>query len=181
VSFYFAVDKDVQRGSGRSLPVAVAAFVGVVPGKRRQFRTIQTQGGENTNVVITWAIDSTVGPTLGSTRALAIQAGAVLGDLLRLQFDRAEGTVQAVRLRPSELREVTPIARLSAMTGIPDLDELNAADRIAASIGVNARELRSKLYRRGDGPLVALLPVASIDPALDAAIAELGTTLESGA
>jgi hypothetical protein len=181
VSFCFKVDKDVQRGSGRSLPIAVAAFVGVFPDNKRQFRTIQTRRNETTNVVMTWSIDSIVGPSLGSTRALAIETRAIEGDLLRLQFDRVEGTVQAFRLTPRELSEATPITRLSALTGILDLDELNAADRIAASIGVGTSELRSRLYRRGDGSLVELLPVASVDPALDAALAELSAALESGA
>ena len=61
--------------------MAVAAFVGVVPGKERRFYTMQTQRGEVTSVVMTWPIDSISGPTLGSTRALAIEAGAVEGDL----------------------------------------------------------------------------------------------------
>ena len=76
VSFCIGVDKEVQRGSGRSLPMAVAAFVGVLPGKERRFHTMQTWHGEAPSVVMTWPIDSFSGPTLGSTRALAIEAGA---------------------------------------------------------------------------------------------------------
>ena len=181
VSFCLGVDKGVQRGSGRSLPMAVAAFVGVVPGKERRFYTMQTRCGEALSVVVTWPIDSVSGPTLGSTRALAIEAGAVEGDLMRLQFDRVTGTVQAVRLTPKELNEATPIARLSALTGMVGLDDLTAPDRIAAAIGVGKSEVRSRLYRRGDGSLVELLPATSVDPELDAALAELGAALESGA
>ena len=102
------------------------------------------------------------------------------GDLLRLKFDRAAGTVQAIRLTSEELNEAAPIARLSALTGIVDLDDLTALDRIAAAIGVSKSEVRSRLYRRGDGLLVELLPIASVDPELDAALAELGAALESG-
>jgi hypothetical protein len=105
----------------------------------------------------------------------------VEGDLLRLQFDRVAETVQAVRLTPKELNEAAPIARLSAITGIADLDDATASDRIASAIGVGKDEVRSRLHRRGDGSLLELLPVASADPELDAALAELGAVLESGA
>jgi len=180
VSFCLGVDKEVRRGSGRSLPMAVAAFVGVVPGKERRFHTLHTRRGDDLGVVVTWPIDSVSGPTLGSTRALAIDAEAMEGDLLRLQFDRVAGTVQVARLTPKELNEAAPIARLSALTGMIGLDDLTALDLIAAAIGVDNSEVRSRLYRRGDGSLVDLLPVTSVDPELDAALAELGAALESG-
>jgi len=180
VSFCLGVDKEVQRGSGRSLPMAVAAFVGVVPGKERRFHTLQTPHGDVLSVVVTWPIDSVSGPTLGSTRTLVVDTGAEEGDLLRLQFDRVAGTVHAVRLIPKELNEAARIVRLSALTGIMGLDDLTAPDLIAAAIGVAKSEVRSRLHRRGDDSLVELLPVTSVDPELDAALAELGAALESG-
>ena len=175
VTFCIVVDKEVLRGSGRAIPVAVAGFLGLTPGTDRRFQA--THAGEDAGTVaLTWPLDSVVGPTLGSTRRVADRAEAADGDRLRLRFDRAEGRLDVVRI-PANTELSNPLDRLSALTGLEALDNSNVFDRLAASIGVDSTQLRSQLDRRGDHHLIELLPVTIIDDDLQAALAELKDAL----
>lgn len=173
--FNITVDKELLRGSRRLLPNAVAAFVGLVPGAERQFRI--SPGDDMLTVVTTWPVNSLAGPTLGSIRALALQTGASEGDLLRLRFDRAEGSVEVVRVNLQELKGAVPLAQLSLLTGLDGIDSTNAIDRVAVSVGVDRSRLRAQLHHRGDGFLVGLLPAPQVDANLEEALAELGHAL----
>lgn len=126
---------------------------------------------------MTWPVDSVAGPTLGSTRTIAVAVQAVDGDLLRLRFDGAEGSLDVIRIRPDQLASLDPLSRLSALTGLEGLDTSNSVDRLAASLSVDPAQLRSQLARRGDQEIIGLLPVAAIDPDLHAALAELEDAL----
>jgi len=68
------------------------------------------------------------------------------------------------------------LERLSLITGL-QLDRVNAMDRLAESLGVEAESVRRVLHARGDGSLVGLLPQPASNADLDAALAELEDTL----
>ena len=177
VTLCVAVDKDVLRGSGRPLLAAVAAFIGLVPGTERRLRATHPGSEDSGQVAITWPVDSAVGPSLGSIRTIAEAIHATEGDLLRLRFDRAEGTIHVVCLRPLDLDSMAPVARLSALTGLESLTSSNALERLAESMSIDPAGLRSHLIRRGDGHLTGLLPEVAIDPDLGVALAELEDAL----
>jgi hypothetical protein len=177
VTFCVAVDKDVLRGSGRAVPVAVATFVGLVPGTERRLRAIRIGGDGSEQVTLTWPVDSPVGPTMGSIRRIAHATQATEGDVLRLRVDRAEGTLGVDRVRPQDLESMTPVARLSALTGLEGLASSNALERLAESLSIDPAGLRSHLIRRGDGHLTGLLPEVAVDPDLEVALAELEDAL----
>jgi hypothetical protein len=58
------VTSDTLRGSGRQMPAAIAAWLGVMPGRRR---SLSAAGG---TVSVTWPEASATGPRLGSIRFL---------------------------------------------------------------------------------------------------------------
>jgi len=175
VTFCVGVDAEVLRGSGQSLPSAVAAFVGLTPGGEYHFK-VEANEEDEAVTVLTWPIDSVVGPTLGSIRLLAARSGAEEGDLLRLRFDRTGHTVSAARVISSVLTRASDLERLSLITGL-QLDRVNAIDRLAESLGVEAESVRRVLHARGDSDLVALLPQPASNADLDAALAELEDAL----
>lgn len=177
VTFCVAVDNDVLRGSGRAVPAAVATFVGVVPGSDRRLLAVHVGSDGSEQVTLTWPLDSPVGPTMGSIRRIAHATQATEGDLLRLRVDRAEGTLGAVCVRPQDLESMSPVARLSALTGLEGLTSSNAVERLAESLSIEPIGLRSHLFRRGDGHLTGLLPEAAVDPDLKVALAELEDAL----
>jgi hypothetical protein len=175
VTFCVGVDSEVLRGSGRSLPSAVAGFVGLMPGNEQHFQ-IQPGDEEDAHVVLTWPVDSVTGPSLGSIRLLAARTDAEEGDLLRLTFDPTDSTLRATRLSSSVLIQVSDLERLSLITGL-ELDRTSALERLAESLGVEPESVRRVLHARGDGELVAMLPKPASNADLDAALAELQDSL----
>ena len=73
VALLYEVDHDVIRGSGRHLPQPAGALLRVRVNDRLRFA-----GPGNTAVTVTFPGTSQQGPSLGSTRALAIAAGATV-------------------------------------------------------------------------------------------------------
>lgn len=86
------VDQELLRGSGRTLPRAVAAALGVTPGKRKTFRS------DHGPVTVIWRISSTNGATFSSLRAPAMALGAQHGDTLVLAFGVKRRTLTAARI-----------------------------------------------------------------------------------
>jgi hypothetical protein len=169
MAYVMPVDGDVLRGSGRGVPPAVAAYLGVLPGQPRTFATPQ---GE---VLVSWPI-TTLGPAIGSVRDLAAAVGAVLGDGLRLDFDRAAGTLRAERV-PAE-PEGEDLDRLSVLTGLTFDEDPVAA--VAAALGVPVGEVRPTLRRRGDAAVADLLPRPVVAPEMSDALAALADALDLG-
>ena len=111
VSLVLPVDSEILRGSGRPLNGAVAAALGVSPGRPRVFRH------ETGTLRITWPMTSALGPSLGSVRVAASGVGARLGDRLRLDFDLAQERV-STRMIPRDLDRYDDRERIRLLTGI---------------------------------------------------------------
>jgi len=156
-SYLITIDRDVLRGSGRGFPGGLAAALDVGPGKSRLF---STNGGQ---LKASWPQTSGLGPSLGSTRELAADAGAVEGDLLRLEFDADRGKCAGFRIPSVALSELSDDDAIKALTGLRDTSE-DLATVVARSIGTDAVHLAEVLRQRGDTKLAELLPVRASSP-----------------
>ena len=85
ISLLLPADAELLRGSGRPLSGPVAAALGVSPGRPRSF--LHAAGA----LGVTWPITSAMGPSLGSARVVATNAGAAAGERVRLDFDLKQG------------------------------------------------------------------------------------------
>ncbi len=168
ISVLFGVDRDVLRGSGRSLLPAVAGALGVTPGNPRAFTHA---AGE---VLVTWPETSALGPSLGSTRALVATVGAEDGQRMRLDFDSELRTVAAERILQDADRSRNE--RLQSLTGLVIGDD--AEVQLATAISSSPVNVRRVLAARGDVEVLHLLGEAKSDPSLAAALADLAGVLD---
>ena len=171
ISMVVPVDQDTLRGSGRTLPSAVAVALGVTPDRSRVFR------GATARVSVTWPKTSAMGPSLGSTRSLAVETGASGGERIRLDFDVQKSTVSAIRVGDSSDGGKDRHIGLQLLTGIRDV-EADPMHLMARAIGVAPEAVRHTLVSRDDSEVAELLPVSEIDSGLEAALEDLAGALE---
>lgn len=136
------VDKDLKRGSGRALPTEIGTFLGVTPGVH-----ITVQGPVK-EIPIGWAETSHTGPGIGSLKAYVDELDAQVGDVLQLQFDRRDRSLQ-VTLRESTPVDTTPSARLAWLTGMSET-VTNDVAALAEAVHVPVAELETTLRGRGE-------------------------------
>jgi hypothetical protein len=176
VAWLLTVDADVLRGSGRSLPAAIAAFLGVRPGGERRLHLALQSQSTRTTVPVKWSLTSTGGPSIGSLRSLATFTKAACGSLLRVVFDRDLGTIVAARVNTVHLDRLDPSARITELTGLA-VGEHDLIATLASALGVSGDAVRRTLRFRGDGHIADLLPEVEVTSDLHAAIAALGEIL----
>lgn len=149
IRFGMVVNRDALRGSGQPFAGPLSAAVGVAQGQQRIYRT---QPG---TLAVSWRLDSTRGPSIGSVRALASAHDTRLGDTLVLIFDTEAGTVDAAKIPAN----VTGRARLEQLTGLTG-DALTPTT-LAASLDCTPAEIADILARRGDVDLAATVVLES--------------------
>ncbi len=133
------VDQQVLRGSGRPIPPAVAVALGLRPGEHQTYTT------RHGHTPLTWRMDSTHGPSIGSTQALATTTGAGLGDTLVLIFDTRRHTLDAAPIAAA----ITGKRRLALLLGRTDL----ARSIVATSLDCRPTQIEDVLTGRGDADL----------------------------
>lgn len=169
LSITVLVDRETLRGSGRVFPAGAAAILNVAPGRPRMFFW---DGGE---IGVTWPASAAFGPSLGSTRALALSVGAQEGDHLRLDFSLSSGRVTCERIPPAVCE--FPLAEsLKLLTGVDC--EGDPVGKIALALQTPISEVRRRLIERGDSLVAELLPVAPLDAGLESALSDLALLLE---
>ena len=142
------VDRDMLRGSGRSLPPEIAVDLGIAPGDRLE---IETGVGP---VPVVWSETSNGGPQIGSIRALLEDASARLDDSIVLRFATATQSLELIRTsQPGSTG--TNSAEIAALTNLPRSATANITS-LAATIDVEAAEVVAALERRGDVEVAAL-------------------------
>lgn len=99
-SYDIRVDHDVLRGSGRTVPEAIAGLLGLQPGRSLHFGARDTGRNTTGSVVVGWSRTSHMGPYFGSVRAQALHERAEDGDLLRLTFDPVSMVAHHERVDP---------------------------------------------------------------------------------
>lgn len=135
---------DMLRGSGLQLRPTAAAALGVRPGQRRVFSSPHGQ------VVVSWRLSSTNGPSLGSLRLPATANDATLGDTLVVAFWLKESTLDVERIG-AEVAGVEALRRLLGRT------VRKPAAALAASLDCKRAEVAAVLRRRGDDDLANLI------------------------
>jgi len=159
VHLVIQVDENVERGSGMAVHPAVGHALGVVPGQRKSFRN-----GVGSSLAVSWPDSSPVGPSIGSTRALAEAANATIGEAILTTFCLSDNSVKARKIPPGT-KDITLLTGLQSPIG-------RELETIAHSIGCSPIEVRSVLLSRGDQSVLDALPVSK-DLRLEAAISSL--------
>jgi hypothetical protein len=166
-SYRVRVDDDVLRGSGRPLPQGIGAWLGVLPGMRREFRF-----QDDDILLISWPDSALLGPALGSLRRQALARSARSGDALLLEFDRSSDEVEILHISQLELEAAKGWLRGTLLTGIDASNQDEFERLLAKAIGVSsAADLWRKCRDRGDLELSELVHRESSD--LDEALERL--------
>jgi hypothetical protein len=174
IALLVEVDFDVLRGSGRSIPQALAARLGVLPGAKVAF------GSDFGDVIVSWPITSATGPSIGSTRLCGIGVGCEDGQFMRLSFNIASGTV-AVHAVGQWVSTCEPSTRAVAeITGIRVTESDDLLGALSESIGVAKSGLRRALAVRGDDFVLRMIPREEMRADLGAALQELVKALGEG-
>ena len=146
VSLLIDVDRELLRGSGRTVAEQLAGLLALVPGESREYRF-----GSGV-VSLYWPDTSITGPAIGSLRIHAEDLNAVVGDRLRVTFrtDRASADVQLVaRKRVATLNGDSLLTEVTGLLGHgPEL-----RTRLAAAVETDPAELARFLRNRGDAEL----------------------------
>ena len=172
VSLLIPADAVLLRGSGRPLSGPVAAALGVSPGRPRSF--LHASGA----LRVTWPITAGAGPSLGSARVMATNAGATAGERVRLDFDLEQGRVTAERV-PQEVDSHEGMEAIRLLTGII-ADSENALAVVADALDVSPANVRRVLIARGDTDLAELLPIPVVDAHLGSTLSDLAQLIASG-
>jgi len=171
VGLLYEVDLDVLRGSGRHLPHAAGAILGVCVNDWLQF-----SGPASTTVAVTFPGSSQQGPSLGSTRALAEDAGATHGDMMTVVLDTVD---MPVRGFVTHLDEYTPgWALIARLTGI---DADSGLEGLARALTCTPGEVRATLRSRGDQVVLDSMPPNRSSAGLDEALAKLEAEVQRSA
>ena len=169
-AYVMSVDSEVLRGSGRLCPEVLARAARIEPGSDITF------DGPAGALRISWPRTSAFGPSLGSTRALAVGVSAEEGDELRIQFDLASHTYRTYRIPAESWQQGDPRRVLELVTGL-DLSDDQLLEGVAAGIGTTAAAVIGVLRHRGDDRLADLLP-STADHALNDALADLAALFD---
>jgi hypothetical protein len=137
IRFAVPVTADVLRGSGMAIPAALAAALGVSPGQQRDFDCPFGQ------VSVIWRLASSVGPYVGSLRALARGVAAEEADTLVLGFDPEQGALRVSRVDAGTAGIVLLRGLLGRAVRLP-------AAALSASLQCRRGDVIEVLRARGD-------------------------------
>lgn len=152
LAWHVRTDRDVLRGSGRSVPDELGVFVAGGPPMTATLRHPAKE------VSLTWSDTSHTGPSIGSIRVLAEFVSAQEGDLLRLVVDRADHTITVHLV--DESVDGDPRAALAELTGL-GASHLASQEDFAGTVDTDAAGVVDLLRGRGDDVIagyVAMLP-----------------------
>ena len=141
------VDRDLVRGSGRSVAHEVAVFLGVLPGSDL------TLHSDINDVRLSWRERSNGGPQLGSVKPLLDEMDAQPGQRVHLVLDREYCTIEAQMQAEPEERESRE-QMLHRLTGI-DRDTCFGLGGIARATWTSEFDVVGTLEERGDAEVAA--------------------------
>ena len=147
----FVVDRDVLRGSGRPVSVAVMQHLGLAPGGEAKLAFPDTE------VALRWGRQ----PSMGSLRAVAQQHGCEDGDLLFVRF-LGDLRADSRRMARSTLEGSSGLARLAVEVGVDSRDD-DLVPHIARALDLEHDDatlsgIRRRLRSRQEDDLVDLAP-----------------------
>jgi hypothetical protein len=149
------VDSGTLRGSGRTIPTALARVLSVSPGGRRKF---ESPAG---TLSVSWP---SLHPTIGSLRPAAELTGAEIGDYLFVEL-LDDGRSSFAAASQETLSTLRGQQRLAAEIGLDPatvgrrwVEEIGLALGIPAGAAESIAAVRRRLLARGDTDLERLLP-----------------------
>ena len=125
-----AVDNDMLRGSGRSIPQEIASDLGLSPGDRTELTAAAGL------IPVAWSETTHSGPQIGSIRELVVDAGASVGDQLALRFNPVDRVLE-VRVISSRTKDDV----------VEDLVRLTTLPRRSRQIGLGWPKLLARRHR----------------------------------
>ena len=157
------------RGSGRSVPIAFGAILGIpLDG------SISFSSEEGVSITVSYPATSFLGPTLSSARSLAESLGANLGDHLTIILDRSNMSATGTVTRTNEHSPSWEV--VARLTGIEATSQMNG---LAHALDCRGDEVRAVLKSRGDGVVAQAIPdEGSAAIGLDDALGRLQAQLE---
>ncbi len=168
VALLIETDNELLRGSGRALTQAAGAILGVHINESLSF-----QSREGSSLMITFPDTSIMGPSLGSLRTVALEAGAKTGEVLTIILDRSDMSVSA---QATDVSKIEPGWDLvSRLTGV---DASYGLKGLAEALQCEEGEVRSCLRNRGDEAVKQALPKRPMSSELDKALANLEAQLQ---
>lgn len=147
IRFALPVTKDLLRGSGRSIAVAIARAAHIKVGGQQTFTN-----REHKPITITWVTDARI----GSLRAHAHELGAILGDILIIALNTHRRTYTITKLDTA----ASAAQQLAQLTG---RDTSNPKAALAAALDNPQPSAEHVLRRRGDERVIDLLEQACAD------------------
>lgn len=149
-----AVDDDMLRGSGRSIPQEIASDLGLRPGDRTELATATGP------IPVAWSETTHSGPHIGSIRAILEVLEASVGDQLALRFDLTGGGLEVQLVPPATQNDVGE--DLGRLTTLPKSVAAHPT-RLAAALGVAPADLVPALQARGDSEVASLVTRLPLD------------------
>jgi hypothetical protein len=152
-AYRITVDEDLLRGSGRPLPSAFAAQIGLTPSKKL---ALSSQNGV---ITVSWPGQQ---PSIGSLRSVVEKLGGVVGDYVFVECVSASG-LRFIHTKKETIERAAGLERLvleSCASSVPDGWE--PLQRIARALGLDATSslhtIRRRLETRGEDDLLPFLP-----------------------
>ena len=154
------VDRDLLRGSGRSIPQAVAYTLGVTPGLNTFF------SNQENKVTVGWSIKSATGPFLGSIKNIISDLNIKIDNRIRLEFDIELKTISAVPICITN--NLTQEEQFLELTGLSIDGDIRST--LSKSLNVDQKNLYKILTSRKEHELLYLIESNMENSSLDKAL-----------
>ena len=148
VAIMLEVNQNLLRGSGRPLPNAAGAILGLKVGEQMTFRT-----KDNELVTIIFLRSSVTGPALGSVRSIAKRISSKKGHRMTLVLDSSDMSASAITTDPSQIHASWKF--VERLTGIKASRGMNG---LAQALRCARDEVHAILQSRGDDTVIKALP-----------------------
>lgn len=147
------VTRDTLRGSGTSIPAALAEHAGVLPGSTRSFES------EFGPIPMSW---QGIQPNIGSHRRAADALELQVGDLLFIEFDESSNVLRFRGTHARDIETKSGIARLACELG-SDVNEPDPVGWVCRALAIDRDERDAlamacrRLRGRGESDLADLI------------------------
>ena len=152
------IDKNIMRGSGRTIPKAFAQELGCDIGE-----TIEIDA-EHDKIIVSWPLTSVNGSFIGSLRNVAMGYEGGLGDYLIVYATKPNAQIKILHQKTLDSQR-SPLLKLALMLGYLDCDtELEALRAVETALELESKPASDRLIlaqemlmNRGETDLVELL------------------------
>ena len=148
MSILFIVSSGMVRGSGSSIPVAVAQFLGLDLNDEMSFQDVCGR-----KIIVRFNETTIIGTYVSTLRSYIAEQKISVGDYLVLTLDSGDRTFDIKSIKASRLKPgLTAVGRLIGLEGRV------SKSAIAAALGCRLSQIYKVLRMRGDHELMAVYP-----------------------